>query len=219
MWLIGFLTALLTGFYTGRMWWIAFWGRPSPERPVEHPHEAPPVMMVPVLILAALTCVGGLLQVNAGFHHGWKLIEDFLAPTLGHLGWEERDLEYIPTAATLLLALATFFMAYRFYVSGAWKPWSAQVPFLQRLLERKYYFDEAYDALIVHPMDATAAGADQFLEEPVIDGAPGDVGLAAQAGAGTLSLTQTGYFRSYALLFLAGTVVALVVVILARTFG
>src|SRR5437879_1852266 len=38
--LIGALTALLTGFYTGRMWWLAFWGKPSAQRPVEHPHEA-----------------------------------------------------------------------------------------------------------------------------------------------------------------------------------
>ena len=66
LWVIGFLTALLTGFYTGRMWWIAFWRPPSPERPVEHPHEAPRVMMVPVVILTVLTCVGGLLQINAG---------------------------------------------------------------------------------------------------------------------------------------------------------
>src|SRR5439155_1125995 len=60
VWVIGALTALLTGFYTGRMWWLAFWGKPSPQRPVEHPHEAPPVMLVPVAILAVLAAVGGL---------------------------------------------------------------------------------------------------------------------------------------------------------------
>jgi NADH-quinone oxidoreductase subunit L len=38
LWGVGFVTALLTGFYTGRMWWLAFWGKPSPQRPVEHPH-------------------------------------------------------------------------------------------------------------------------------------------------------------------------------------
>src|ERR1700682_3802624 len=47
VWIIGVGTALITGFYTGRMWWMSFSGKPSPQRPVEHPHEAPLVMLVP----------------------------------------------------------------------------------------------------------------------------------------------------------------------------
>src|SRR5437899_703393 len=54
LWAVGFVTALLTGFYTGRMWWLSFWGKPSPQRPVEHPHAPRLVMMVPVAILAIL---------------------------------------------------------------------------------------------------------------------------------------------------------------------
>src|SRR5258708_19547203 len=55
VWVVGAATALVTGFYTGRMWWIAFGGKPSSDRPVEHPHEARPVLMVPVLILSPLS--------------------------------------------------------------------------------------------------------------------------------------------------------------------
>src|SRR5437867_6536207 len=51
LWLVGFVTSLITGFYTGRMWWLSFWGKPSPQRPVEHPHAPALVMMVPVAIL------------------------------------------------------------------------------------------------------------------------------------------------------------------------
>src|SRR5215470_6543947 len=65
VWGIGFVTALVTGFYTGRMWWMSFWGKPSPQRPVEHPHAPPAVMMVPVVILAVLATIGGLLQTRA----------------------------------------------------------------------------------------------------------------------------------------------------------
>src|SRR2546422_4287830 len=76
VWGIGFVTALITGFYTGRMWWMAFAGKPSPQRPVEHPHEAPPVMLIPVFILAALATVGGLIQTRAlGF--GPQAVSDF----------------------------------------------------------------------------------------------------------------------------------------------
>ena len=216
LWLVGFLTAVLTGFYTGRMWWMAFAGKPSPDRPVEHPHEAQRVMLIPVAILTLLSTVGGFIQINAGFHQGWKLVEDFLAPTVGHLSWEARDVEYFWTAATLLLGGVAFMLAYNFYVRRVWKPWAAAVPRLQSLLEHKYYVDEAYDALFVHPMDAVAEGGDRFVEEPIIDSTPSGVGIAAQSSAGTLSLTQSGYFRTYALVFLAGSVVAAVVLLLVR---
>ena len=219
LWLMGFLTAILTGFYTGRMWWIAFAGKPSPDRPVEHPHEAPPVMLIPVAILAVLSTVGGFIQINAGFHQGWKLVEDFLAPTEGHLAWEARNIEYFWTAATLLLGGVAFLLAYNFYIRRVWQPWGARVPRLQRLLERKYYFDEAYDALFVHPMDAVAEAGDRYVEEPVIDGAPSDVGIAAQSGAATLSLTQSGYFRTYVVIFLGGAVIAAVVLLLVRALS
>jgi hypothetical protein len=68
-------------------------------------------------------------------------------------------------------------------------------------------------------MDAAAEGGDRFLEDPVLDGTPTGVGMAAQAGAGTLSLAQSGYFRTYALVFLGGAVVALVVILLVRAAG
>jgi NADH-quinone oxidoreductase subunit L len=216
MWAVGFVTALLTGFYTGRMWWIAFWREAARDRPVEHPHEAPPVMMVPVVILTVLTCIGGALQVNAGFDVGWRKVEDFLAPTLGVLPWAPRSLEWIPTAATLLLGLATFGLAYNVYIRSTWRPWSAAVPWLQRLLERKYYFDDIYDALFVRTMDGAARGGDKLLEEPVLDGAPAGVAAIARAGAGELALTQNGFFRTYVLVFVGGAAIALALILLVR---
>jgi NADH:ubiquinone oxidoreductase subunit 5 (subunit L)/multisubunit Na+/H+ antiporter MnhA subunit len=115
--------------------------------------------------------------------------------------------------------MATFWMARRWYVTREWRPWSERVPGLQRLLEQRYYFDQLYGALFVRSLDATAEVADRLLEEPVLDAAPVDVGLAAEAGAGALALTQTGYFRSYMLVFLGGAVVALGVVVVTRALS
>jgi NADH-quinone oxidoreductase subunit L len=216
LWAIGFLTALLTGFYTGRMWWIAFARPPAEDRPVEHPPEAPRVMLIPVVILAVLTTIGGFLQINAGFHPGWKLIEEFLAPAVGPLGWEPRTLEYLPTAATLLLASFTFFLAYWFYIRPRFPVLSARFPGVQRLLEHKFYFDEVYDALFVRPLDGAARSGERLLEEPVLEGTPNEVGVAASAGAATLSLTESGYFRLYILVFVGGALVAAAVLLLYR---
>jgi NADH-quinone oxidoreductase subunit L len=222
LWFVGFLTALLTGFYTGRMWYLSFKGSPSAERPVDEPHEPPGVMVVPVVVLTVLTCVGGILQPTAGFNVGPRLIETYLAPAVGALGWEPRGLEWVATAATLLLAIATFFLARYFYVGGyagaLFDPESFRTRFegIQRLLERKYYFDDLYDRAFVRPMDWLARASDRWVDRPLIDGAVMGVGTTTEASAGNLSMTQSGYFRNYVLVFTGGALV-LAAIVLYRT--
>jgi NADH-quinone oxidoreductase subunit L len=212
LWGIGFVTALITGFYTGRMWWMAFGGKPSPQRPVEHPHEAPPVMLVPVVVLAALTTVGGLIQTRAlGF--GPQAVSDYLSSVVGAPRWEGGGAEIAATVVTMLLGALLFLAAYRFYVLRAWKPWTTAVPWLQNLLERKYYFDEIYNFAIVRTMDAIANFGLRDIERPVLDGGLDATGQATEAGAATLSLTQSGYFRNYVLVFVAGAVVAAILLL------
>jgi NADH-quinone oxidoreductase subunit L len=216
LWAVGLVTALLTAFYTGRMWWIAFAGPPSADRPVEHPHEAPPVMMIPVVILALLTTFGGLLQVQALVPQGWALVSNFLQPVVGTIGWADSPYELPLTAATLVLAVVLFLVAYNFYVRKAWRPWSRALPWLQALLERKYYVDELYDALFVRSMDDASRVGDVILEEPLLDGTPSGLGAMARAGAGELALTQNGFFRTYVLVFVGGAAVALILILIVR---
>jgi NADH-quinone oxidoreductase subunit L len=212
VWVVGFVTALITGFYTGRMWWMSFWGKPSPERPVEHPHEAPSVMLIPVMVLAALAIVGGLIQTRAvGF--GPQGVSDFLASAVGKQSWEGGIADVIVSLITMVLAGLLFLAAYRFYVERTWKTWSARFPRVQTLLERKYYFDEAYNYAFVRPMDAIAEGGLEHVEQPLIDGVVVGAGQATEAGAGSLSLTQSGYFRNYVLVFLAGACIAAILIL------
>src|SRR5438067_801608 len=144
VWAVGFATALLTGFYTGRMWWLAFWGKPSPQRPVEHPHEAPPVMLIPVAILAVLAVVGGFIQTRA-LGVGPSAVSDFLSAAVGPQESEESAAVVGIGLLTMILAAGLFAAAMRI------RPWSARVPWAQRLLEHKYYFDEIYDVAFVRP--------------------------------------------------------------------
>jgi NADH-quinone oxidoreductase subunit L len=206
LWAVGFATALITGFYTGRMWWLSFWGKPSPQRPVEHPHAPGLVMMVPVAILAVLATVGGFIETRAlGF--GPATVTDFLSKVVGQPKWEGGGAEIAVTFLTMLLATA-------FFVGALYlRPWSSYAPWAQRLLERKYYFDEIYDRTFVRSTDWVAAFALRDIERPVIDAAVVDTGLLARAGANSLSVTQSGYFRNYVLVFVAGAVIAAVILI------
>src|SRR5438552_57483 len=209
LWFIGFVTALITGFYTGRMCWLSFCGKPSPQRPVEHPHEAPPAMLVPVAMLAVLATVGGLLQTKAlGF--GTDEVSNFLSSAVGPERWEGGGAEIALTLLTMLLAAALFAGALRM------RPWTAYAPWAQRLLERKYYFDEFYDAVFVRPLDWVAGLLQRDVERPVIDAAVVDTGALARWSAGELSLTQSGYFRNYVLVFVVGVVSIAGVLLLVR---
>jgi NADH-quinone oxidoreductase subunit L len=212
VWVIGFVTALITGFYTGRMWWMSFAGKPSPDRPVEHPHEAPSVMLIPVFVLAALATVGGLIQTRAlGF--GPQAVSDFLASAVGVQPWEGGIADVIVSLITMILAGLLFLAAYRLYVTRAWKPWSSRFPRFQTVLERKYYFDEIYNAAFVRPMDAAAELGLRDVEQPLIDGVVITTGVATEASASGLSLTQSGYFRNYVLVFLAGACIAAILIL------
>ena len=212
VWGIGFVTALITGFYTGRMWWMSFAGKPSPQRPVEHPHEAPPVMLIPVMVLAVLATVGGVIQTRAlGF--GPQAVSDFLDTVVGKQAWQGGIADVVLSLVTMILAGLLFLAAYRFYVERTWKAWSTRFPWLQTLLERKYYFDEAYNFAFVRPMDAIAEGGLTHVEQPLIDGVVVGTGLVTEAGAGSLSLTQSGYFRNYVLVFLAGACIAAILIL------
>jgi NADH-quinone oxidoreductase subunit L len=212
VWVIGFVTALITGFYTGRMWWMAFGGKPSPERAVEHPHEAPPVMLLPVLVLALLATIGGLIQTRA-LNVGPQLVSDFLLSAVGRQSWEGGAADVVMSLLTMALAGLLFLAGYRMYITRRWQPWSSRIPRIQTLLERKYYFDEAYNYAFVRPMDAVAEGGLSNVEQPLIDGLVVGTGNATEAGAESLSLTQSGYFRNYALVFLAGACVAAILIL------
>jgi len=212
LWLVGFATALITGFYTGRMWWLSFWGKPSLQRPVEHPHAPRLVMMVPVAVLAVLAAVGGFIETRA-LGVGPAAVTDFLGSVFGPPRWEGGGTEIAVTFLTMILATALFIGALRL------RPLTAYAPWAQRLLERKYYFDETYDWAFVRPMDWVAAFALRDIERPVIDAAVVDTGLLATGAARGFSATQTGYFRNYALVFVAGAVAIAVALLVLRALS
>jgi NADH-quinone oxidoreductase subunit L len=148
-------------------------------------------MMVPVAILAVLAVIGGFAMAPTS---------TFLEAVVGKMRWEENFAAIAAGVVTMLLGAALFVGALRI------KPWSAYVPWAQRVLERKYYFDEVYDWAFVRPMDWVAGFALRDVEEPVIDAAVVDTGRIAGWTAREGALLETGYFRNYVLVFVVGAV-------------
>src|SRR5258708_28958853 len=117
------------------MWWMSVAGKPSPDRPVEHPHEAPSGMLIPVFILAALATIGGFIQTRAlGF--GPQMVDDFLKSVVGAQAWEGGASDVIASLVTMALAAVLLLAAHRIYLQPTRHPSSVVVTWAQRLLRR-----------------------------------------------------------------------------------
>lgn len=205
----GLAGAFLTGLYTFRMLFLVFWGEPSglvTEHADGHGHgEGPRSMTVPVGILTVLAAVGGLLEVPGL----WHAFGDWLHPVAEPLVEPSTGQDYLASVLAVSLGLAGIWVAWLVY--AARRSAVPRAPFLRRLLERKLYFDELYDALFYRP----AVGLSRFwrgaVEEPLIDGSIAGIALGArQAGAG-VGRAQTGFLRSYLLAIAFSAAVLLVV--------
>ena len=80
LWVVGVATAMFTAFYLLRAYFLTFHGEKRYDEKVVHPHESPPVMLIPLVVLAGLSIVGGLLWV--AIPGGFAPLEHFLKPVL-----------------------------------------------------------------------------------------------------------------------------------------
>ncbi len=197
------LGAGITAFYMTRVMLMTFLGRRR-WRPEVSPHESPAVMTVPLVVLAALSVVGGVLLLA-----GW--ITDWLEPVTGPE--EEHELFVSPLVLTGLVTLVV--------VVGVAVAWSLfgrrevpatppqKVSLLVRAARADLYGDAFNEAVFMRPGQYLTRML-VYVDTRIIDGAVN--GLAALVGGTSSQVrrTQTGFVRSYALTFLGGALIAVV---------
>jgi len=210
LWIIGLVAALLTGFYMTRQFVLVFLGKARWDEGVE-PHESPRSMTLPLIALAALTVVGGL--VNTPFR---LTLEHFLEPS-----FELVSIQHAPDSTTLLLVLAALsvtaglagiaaaYLSYR-RDEQDWRDFEDGLQPVWGLWEDAYRVDDIYGAMIVAPGRKFAEVAAFSVDLPVIDGAVNGVGRLMRNAGEWLRPLQTGYVRNYGALFLAGAVAVVI---------
>jgi NADH-quinone oxidoreductase subunit L len=214
LWVVALIGTFLTGLYTFRLYFIVFPGEPSAfVREHHHAHEGREgarTMLVPVGILVVLAVVGGWIQ----FAPLWTPLTSWLEPAARTLGVAEPTSwqEGVSSALAVGLGLAGVAVAYLVYGSGRLAV--PRLPALQRALEHKLYFDEAYDALFYRPGVALAALLRRGIEEPVVLAAGTDLGETAFDAGRLVRRLQTGLLRTY-VLFLGTGMAVLAIVFLA----
>ncbi|HET6464425.1 MAG TPA: NADH-quinone oxidoreductase subunit L [Nitrospiria bacterium] len=183
LWIIGPTTAALTSFYMFRQVYMTFFGPSRMDHDVEHHlHESPNVMIYPLIVLAALSLVGGLLL---GFppEEGW--IHHFLGPVIG-----AKEAHVLGTTDIVLMvlsagiALAGWLAARQIYLKrpATAEALASRFATVHSILYNKYWVDELYDATVVEPSKGLGRAANR-IDDRIIDGIVNAVGNLTQAGA------------------------------------
>ena len=218
IWALGVAAAVLTAFYMFRLIFLTFYGdlRLAPEKR-KHLHESPPIMTVPLAILAFLAIFAGYLGLPAVLGEKANVLGRFLKTVLPAVHkraagpWSEWVIMAISTGAAALGIAG----AYLFYMARTALPHSvvARFPRLYALLYGKYYVDEFYDAAIVRPLIKGSEVVFRRFDLGVIDKTVDGSGAASHVLGRVLSSLQTGFIKDYALAFLLGIVLFLGVLV------
>jgi NADH-quinone oxidoreductase subunit L len=207
-WACGVFTAGLTSFYILRLFLLTFHGTPrAPKHVQEHVHESPLVMLLPLVVLAAGALGSGYLLHNdfigAGSASFWG--NSIQLPANSPMTMLESNPAWV-TNAPLAAGIIGIVVAFTFYIFVPALPGALSQRFgaVYRFLLNKWYFDEAYDALLVRPALRLAKFAWHFGDEQVIDGVPNGLAtLTADASSQAVKL-QTGSIALYAFVMLIG---------------
>jgi NADH-quinone oxidoreductase subunit L len=204
LWALASLTALMTSFYMFRLLWLTFFGRSRMEAKVEHHvHESPWSMTGVLLVLAALSAVGGffpvvhylepmlpLPKIPEALHHSETLLIG-IAVVIGFAG--------LAAAAWFFGGEAKRAAALRERLSG-----------LHRLLSNKYFVDELYEAVLGRPWQWMSQRLFlQFGDRLLIDGTLHTLAAGARRAAAGLGALQAGSLHRYLLYVVLGVAAAL----------
>jgi NADH-quinone oxidoreductase subunit L len=211
---VGLAGAFLTALYTFRMVFMVFGGEPSPyaREHLHRPDRTEPWlwMALTVAVLAVLAMIGGWIQIPGV----WHPFADFLEPAVEPLVEPTGTQDAIASALAVTLGIAGIALAWWLYSARARPVPRSRA--LQTLLERKFFFDEAYDWAFYRPAVWTARLARGLIEQPVIMGSLSGLALGAQRAGGEVAETQTGLVRAYAILLATGVAALALVFVWVR---
>ncbi|HKQ09290.1 MAG TPA: NADH-quinone oxidoreductase subunit L [Blastocatellia bacterium] len=205
--------------------------RVGPEEHEHHggpPRESPLVMTLPLIVLAIGAVLAGFLGVPEGLSFGLTRnhFERFLEPSIAHLGpahaggqmsgeekrssvespesaptTESYGLEWRLTAISVAIACAGLAIGWVWFKrKPLWQP--------PRLLENKYYVDEAYDAAVVQPIKVGSTNVLwRIIDQEFIDGVVNGAGTFARIIGGLLRFLQSGLARAYVAIVVLGALV------------
>ncbi|MEQ8357775.1 MAG: NADH-quinone oxidoreductase subunit L [Kiloniellaceae bacterium] len=219
---MGVMAAFMTAFYSCRLMFMTFHGKPRASKEVmAHVHESPQVMLIPLYVLAFGAVFAG---VAAYPYFVGSSMEEFWGEALKVLPGNNtvEAAHGVPLwvkLSPLVAGVGGIALAYVFYISAPELP--ARTARALRPLYlfslNKWYFDELYDRLFVRPARWLGVGLWKGGDGAVIDGfGPDGVASTTQSASRRTSALQSGYLYHYAFAMLIGVVVLVTWYVLSR---
>ena len=209
---IGVAGALMTAFYMFRLYTLTFLGKFRGSVDQEQPiHESPWQITFPLIVLAVLSVVGGLVGIPEVFAENGHSLEHFLAPIFAassklaehpHLSASQEYLMMGGSTLAIVLIILFTISSYKKYSET-----SEASKGISRLIENKWFIDEIYDAVIVNPLNGLAKFFKNIVEKNGIDGFVNGVGKMVGYSSRQLRLVQSGQVGNYILIMVLAMVV------------
>ncbi len=211
LWAIGWITAGITAFYMFRLIIMTFFGTSRVDHEVEHHiHESPRTMLIPLMVLAGLSVVGGWIGWPSSLGGGdWfeKFLEPVFENPLASVAAEtSANPEYLLMGLSVAIAALGIYLAYLMYQRRpelSDRAMAAAGP-LHKILLNKYYVDELYDMLFVNRTKDVGNALAAF-DMGVVDGAVNGAGWLTRTSATLSRLWDTwvidGLVNAVALMF------------------
>jgi NADH-quinone oxidoreductase subunit L len=212
LWAVGLLTALLTAYYMTRQVIMVFYGKARwNDQAAEHgahgditPHESPALMVLPLVVLAGLAAVGGVL--NLPFNHTTEKLTGWLEPVVEagerHLATGTEDIKWLLAGIATVGALVGIGFAIAVYAKHKVRAVEPEI------LAKGWYYDQGITDFMGGPGREAFQGVAWF-DANVVDGAVNGSGRGVQGVAGIIRKAQSGFVRSYAALIGLGVVLLL----------
>lgn len=199
--------AAMTAFYMFRLYYGIFWGTENKEYHAHHtPHESPAVMTVPLIILTVITCT-----------FGWILPGTFGSYVSATGEAYHIHLDWSVAATSIGIALIAIGLATWIY-SGARQPIAdklqATFPRLHRWAYKRFYLDEVYQFVTHRIIFGCISRPFAWFDRHVVDGFFNGLAWGTHASSNGLKTLQSGRVQQYAFVFLVGTLLLILMLIL-----
>ena len=213
LYVVGLVTALLTAYYMTRQVIMVFYGKARwSDHSEDHgahgefsPHESPKVMLIPLVVLAALSIFGGAMQLP--FSKKLHFLEHWLAPVVeeseAYIGktWAYQN-KYLLLVVAIIVALTGILISIAVYAKAKFKVVEPKI------LEQAWKYDATVSRVVGGP-GAAAFNLIAWIDANIVDGIVNGVGESIRGAAGSVRRVQSGFVRTYALLISLGTVLIL----------
>ncbi|BDA84457.1 NADH:ubiquinone oxidoreductase subunit L [Aureimonas sp. SA4125] len=204
------LAALLTSFYSWRLIFMTFHGKPRASHEVmHHVHESPMVMLVPLFVLAVGALFAGIVFepyfIGEGYETFWNAA--LFTSAENHILHDIHETPFWAAFSPTVAMAIGFVLAYVFYIRSPEMPkrLAAQHRGLYQFLLNKWYFDELYDFLFVRPAKAIGNFFWKTGDVGIIDRyGPDAVSARVVDVTGRVVRLQSGYLYHYAFAMLIG---------------